>query len=159
MSLTFANLAGFWALLGIPLILAIHFLQRQSKLVTISTLFLLEQMKRESLSGRRFERLRNSIPLWLQLLAILGLTWLLVQPRWVKPESIQRIAIVLDGSASMSAFREPLARKLETELTKLSLVAKTTEYVVLDSRMDGEPIYNGTDVPELLVALQEQLIW
>ena len=155
MSLTFANLAGFWALLGIPLILAIHFLQRQSKLVTISTLFLLEQMKRESLSGRRFERLRNSIPLWLQLLAILGLTWLLVQPRWVKPESIQRIAIVLDGSASMSAFREPLARKLETELTKLSLAAKTTEYVVLDSRMDGEPIYNGTDVPELLVALQD----
>ncbi|NNE90460.1 MAG: hypothetical protein HKN23_02335, partial [Verrucomicrobiales bacterium] len=155
MSITFANLAGFWALLGIPIILAIHFLQRQSKLVTITTLFLLEQMKRESVSGKKFERLRNSIPLWLQLLAVLILTWLLVQPRWVKPESIQRIAIVLDGSASMSAFREPLAENLEKELAKLATAAKTTEFVVLDSRMDSEPVYNGTDLQELVTALND----
>ncbi len=155
MSLTFANIAGFWALLGIPLILAIHFLQRQSQLVTISTLFLLEQMKRESVSGRKFERLRNSIPLWLQLLAVLGLTWLLVQPRWVKPESIQRIAVVLDGSASMSAFREELSTKLDETLAELSTAAQTTEYVVLDSRMDGEPVYNGTELPALIEALKE----
>ncbi|MCB1229998.1 MAG: VWA domain-containing protein [Verrucomicrobiae bacterium] len=153
MNLTFANLAGFWALLGIPAILAIHFLQRQSQVVTISTLFLLDQMRRESVSGRRFERLRSSIPLWLQLLAVLLLTWMLVQPRWMRPDSVQRIAIVLDSSASMSAFRENLANSLKKELEQLSGTAVRTEYVAIDSQVTGQPIYSGTEIPELLASL------
>ncbi|MGB0775204.1 MAG: hypothetical protein ACPGUY_05125, partial [Akkermansiaceae bacterium] len=44
----------------------IHFLQRRAKVETISTLFLLRQTQRESTSGRRFDRLVNSVPLWLQ---------------------------------------------------------------------------------------------
>lgn len=153
MSLTFANLAGFWALLGIPAILAIHFLQRQSQVLTISTLFLLDQMRRESVSGRRFERLRTSIPLWLQLLAVLLLTWMLVQPRWMRPDSVQRIAVVLDSSASMSAYRESINDQLLRELRKLSGAAFRTEYVVLDSQIAGEPLYSGTEIGELLEAL------
>ena len=155
MSLTFANLAGFWALLGIPLVLAIHFLQRQSQVVTISTLFLLDQMRRESVSGRRFERLRSSIPLWLQLLMVLLLTWLLVQPRWIRPDSVQRIAVVLDSSASMSAFKQNLEEGLNRELQKVGQSAFRTEYVAIDSRLAGEPIYNGTEMPELIEAVRE----
>lgn len=157
MSLTFANLAGFWALLGIPAILAIHFLQRQSQILTISTLFLLDQMRRESVSGRRFERLRSSVPLWLQLLAVLLLTFILIEPRWVQPDSVQRIAVVMDSSASMSTatFRENLERELKRELGDLSRIAVHTEYVVLDSQIAGEPIYNGTDVEELMVQLAD----
>lgn len=155
MSLTFANLAGFWALLGIPAILAIHFLQRQSQVLTVSTLFLLDQMRRESVSGRRFERLRSSVPLWLQLLSVLLLTWLLVQPRWLRPDAVQRIAVVLDSSASMGAFRENLTEQLRTELSELSDAAHRTEYVILDSQVAGQPIYNGTEMLELLAAIEE----
>lgn len=153
MSLTFANLAGFWALLGIPAILAIHFLQKQSQTLTISTLFLLEQMRRESVQGRRFERLRSSVPLWLQLLSVLVLTWMLVQPRWVRPDSVQRVAVVLDASASMSAFREPLAAALRRDLDRLARAARRTEYAVIASQDSGQPIYNGTSVDELLRAV------
>lgn len=157
MSVTFANLAGFWALLGIPAILAIHFLQRQSQVLTISTLFLLDQMRRESVSGRRFERLRSSVPLWLQLLAVLLLTFILVEPRWVQPDSVQRIAVVLDSSASMSTvtYRENLDRELRKELEDLSRIAVHTEYVVLDSQVAGQPIYNGTEIVELMAAIRE----
>jgi hypothetical protein len=155
MSVTFANLAGFWALLGIPAILAIHFLQKQSQLLTISTLFLLEQLRRESVSGRRFERLRSSIPLWLQILAVLILTWMLVQPRWVRPDSVQRIAIVLDSSASMSAFRDNLEKQLRTELNRLAQAARRTEYAVIDSQVAGQSIYSGTAIDDLMKALAE----
>ena len=105
--LTLGNLLGLWALLGIPAVIAIHFLQRKSQRVTVTTLFLLRQMRRESETGNRLERLRSSIPLWLQLVMVLMLTWLLVQPRWLKEDAVRRVAIVLDSSASMQAYREP----------------------------------------------------
>ncbi|MCP5550435.1 MAG: BatA domain-containing protein [Akkermansiaceae bacterium] len=155
MSFTLANLAGLWALLGIPAVLAIHFLQRQSRVETVSTLFLLDQLRRESVSGRRFERLRSSIPLWLQLLLVLILTWLLVEPRWVRPDSVRRIAVVLDGSASMSAFRGRLAAELSGELGKPGPAGLRTEYVVLDSRTAGEPVYNGSSLTDMLAAIAE----
>src|SRR6266852_6859515 len=104
-ALTFANPWGFLALLGVPAILAIHFLQRESRRVVSSTVFLLEQLSPVSARGRRIERLRNSIPLWLQLLAVLLLAWLLAQPRWLRKDSTQRVIAVLDSSVSMTAFR------------------------------------------------------
>ena len=66
-----ANPLGLLALLGIPTILAIHFLQRKAREIPVSTLFLLDQTRREAASGRRFDRLIPSIPLWMQLLAVL----------------------------------------------------------------------------------------
>ena len=78
MSLTLANTWGLWALLGLPAVVAIHFLQRRNRRMPATTLFLLEQMRRESRTGNRFERLRTSVPFWLQLLMVLLLTWQLV---------------------------------------------------------------------------------
>src|SRR5688572_5754994 len=66
-----AHPAALWCLLGLPVVLAIHFLQRRSRKEVVTTLFLLQQMRRESETGNRFERLRPSIPLWLQLLMVL----------------------------------------------------------------------------------------
>jgi hypothetical protein len=88
---TFGNPAGFLALLAIPAILAIHFLQRESRRVATSTLFLLEQLAPESAEGRHFERLRNSMPLWMQLAAACLATWLLADPRWVRPDAAQHV--------------------------------------------------------------------
>ncbi|HYF36318.1 MAG TPA: BatA domain-containing protein, partial [Prosthecobacter sp.] len=60
MGLSFANPAAAWCLLGIPVVLAIHFLQRRSRRQVITTLFLLDQMRRQSETGNRIERLRAS---------------------------------------------------------------------------------------------------
>jgi hypothetical protein len=152
--LIFNNPAGFWALLAIPAILGIHFLQRKSIVLPISTLFLLDQMQRESVSGRRVERLRSSIPLWLQLLMALLLTWILVQPRWMEKSSVQRIVVVLDSSLSMQAFRSKLTADLPVQLEKLASLVQTTDYVLMESLVDEDTLYHGTSLSEFTTALK-----
>lgn len=152
--ISFNNPAGFWALLGIPIILAIHFLQRKSVILPISTLFLLDQLQRESVSGKRIERLRSSIPLWLQILMALLLTWLLIQPRWLEKSRVQRVVVVLDASASMLAFKEKLKLELPEELGRLSNLATTSEYVAMSSLLEEEHIYRGTSLADMEKALK-----
>ena len=125
--LTLTNPAGLWALLGIPAVLAIHFLQRQAVIIPVSTLFLLEKTQRESASGRRLDRLMNSVPLWMQLLGVLLLTWLLAEPRYQKARSTQRVAIVLDSSASMAVIKDKLKEKLIASLPDLQGPATALE--------------------------------
>ncbi|BCX50030.1 VonWillebr and factor type A domain-containing protein [Haloferula helveola] len=153
--LTLANPAGLWALLGIPAVLAIHFLQRQAKNLPISTLFLLEKTQRESISGRRFDRLMNSVPLWMQLLAVLLLAWVLSEPRYQKARSTQRVAVVLDGSASMSVFREELKEELLEVLPDLQGPASVLELVVMESGSLHQRLYGGDSIEDAVAALDE----
>jgi hypothetical protein len=151
---TFGNLAGFLALLAIPAILAIHFLQRESRKVTSSTLFLLEQLAPESAQGRRFDRLRNSVPLWLQLAAALITTWLLVDPRWVRPDAAQHVMMVLDSTVSMTAFRNELMQALDEDTANLDHAAAHTEWQVLESDPVRPTIYSGPSRDALLAAVR-----
>lgn len=155
MPVFFSNPLGFWALLGIPIVLAIHLLQRHSRRIPTSTLFLLQILERESLQGRRIDRIRSSVPLWLQLLAVLVLTWLMVEPRWPREQSVQRIVLVLDNSASMAAFRETLDENLRRELSPLAREAKTTEYTLIQTSGSGAPLYRGTSLEEMTASLQD----
>ncbi len=152
----FANPAGLWALLGIPAVLAIHFLQRRARELPVTTLFLLAKTQRESASGRRFDRLMNSVPLWMQLLGVLLLAWILAEPRYQRPQSTQRVAVVLDGSASMSVFREPLMQALREQLPPLRGAAATLELTVLESTPGRERLYHGVSIEDALAALE---IW
>jgi Aerotolerance regulator N-terminal len=153
--LSFGNPLGFLALLGLPAVVAIHFLQRRARLLRVSTLFLLQQLHRESQGGPRFERLRASIPLWLQLLAVLLLTWLMVEPRWLAQNSVQQVVVVLDGSASMSVSRSRMERELPKALETLSRAAAITEFYLLDSRRDAGHLYHGNRAGELMEAARK----
>lgn len=143
MPFVFANPAGFWALLGIPAILLIHFLQRQSRSLSISTLFLLERIDRRSLKGRKVDRLRNSIPLWLQLLCVLVLTWLLTEPRWLRGNAIHPIVFVVDSSASMEALRTEAADAIAKETASFSRSSGEIALTVMESHPDGETIFSS----------------
>ena len=154
-NLILTNLHGLWALLAIPLIVLIHFLQRRAKVQLVSTLFLLRQTQRESTSGRRFDRLVNSVPLWLQILAVLLLTWLLVQPRYVKAKSTQRIAIVLDSSASMRVFKDGIPTVIKQEIPRLQGNAANVEIWLLESDPSKPKIYQGSSTDDLLKALEK----
>ena len=153
--LSFASPLGFLALLGIPVVLAIHFLQRRSRVETVSTLFLLESLMRESAAGGRVERIRNSLPLWLQLLAVCLLAWLLAGPRWTAKESVARVVLVLDSSASMSAFKEEMVTAVEGQLEKLGRAASRSEYIALDSAQAEERVFQGETLGELVTRLEE----
>ena len=148
------NPAGLWALLGIPAILAIHFLQRQAKVVPVSTLFLLEKTQRESASGRRFDRLMNSIPLWMQLLAVVLLAWLLAEPRYQKPRSTQRVAIVLDSSASMAVFKDALKDAFTEQLPPLRGAASTLEITLIETTTGSARLYAGESVEEVVAVIE-----
>jgi Aerotolerance regulator N-terminal len=152
---SFANPAGLWALMGVPAIIAIHFLQRKAQILPISTLFLLEKSQREAVTGRNFDRLISSIPLWMQILSALILTWLISEPRFAVARSTQRIAIVVDDSASMAAFKEDLLNSLEKNLPALQGMASEVEYTVLPSTPSTARIYAGRDLSKLIEALRE----
>ena len=65
----FTNTTAFWALLAIPLITAIHFLQHKTKTQATATLFLLEALAPEAHEGNAWDRLRISRSFWMQILA------------------------------------------------------------------------------------------
>ncbi|HWB58032.1 MAG TPA: BatA domain-containing protein [Chthoniobacteraceae bacterium] len=153
MNLTFANPAGMWALLGIPAIVLIHFLQTKSRRVYASTLFLLDPLAKESTGGSKIERLRNSVPLWLQLLAVLLLAWLLSAPRWIKADSTQSVVVVLDSSMAMRAFQDNLNKMLPERLRELSKAAAKTDWVVMETDLTRPAIYSGGNVEALAEAL------
>lgn len=151
----FANPLGLLALLAIPAILAIHFLQRKSITLPVSTLFLLERTQREAVSGRRFERLIPSVPLWMQLLAVILLTWFLAEPRFQKDNSVQRVAIVIDASASMQVFKQDAIEALKSHLPDLQGSASSMEVTLLSSLPITDRIYSGSSTEELISALED----
>ncbi len=150
----FANPLGLLTLLAIPAILVIHFLQRKSITIPISTLFLLDRTQREATSGRRFERLIPSIPLWMQILAVLLLAWFLSEPRFKKENSIQRVAIVVDSSASMTVFKDEAIAALRAAIPDLQGTASNLELTLLPSAPGTDRIYVGTSTQELLASLE-----
>jgi hypothetical protein len=155
LKLILANPAGLWALLAIPAILLIHFLQERSRRVRVSTLFLLERVKPESVGGARFERLRNSVPLWMQLIAALLLSWMLAEPRWIKEDSRQTVVVVLDSSASMSAFTKETQHLLQKKLGAWLRSAAHTEWHLLESDPRKPTLYAGAELSLLLDALEK----
>ncbi|RYD41042.1 MAG: hypothetical protein EOP85_13305 [Verrucomicrobiaceae bacterium] len=146
---TLANPLGLLALLGIPAVLAIHFLQRKAVELPVSTLFLLERTRRDAASGRRFERIIPSIPLWMQLLAVLLLAWFLAEPRIRKSGSVQRVALVLDTSASMGVFKKEAVARLMAALPGFQGPASALELTVMESAPSRPRLYAGSSLEEL----------
>ena len=151
--MNFANPAAAWALLAVPAVLAIHLLQRRPREQTVSTLFLWEAAAARSLGGRRLDRLRRSASLWLQLLAAGLLAFLLMGPRRLSEDSVQKVAVVLDSTASMSAFRARAEAALVRRARALEGRAGRTEWVLLESTLRQPALYAGSDTGALLGAL------
>jgi hypothetical protein len=151
---TFANPAGFWALAGVPAILAIHFLQQRARRAVTSTWFLIEPFAPRSVGGRTWERLRSSRALWLQLLAALVTTWLFTEPRWPRAESAQTVVVVLDASTSMEAFRPAALRAAQHELGAAEGLAARTTWVIITTDSRQPPLYRGPEHAAALAALE-----
>lgn len=151
--LHFANPLALWALFALPVILAIHCLQERARRVRVSTLFLLERVAPESASGARFERLRNSLPLWLQLIAAALIAWLLAEPRWVRADSVQTVVVMLDSSASMSAFKDETKTALNRTLGTWARNAAKTQWHLISSDTQQATLYSGSQLDEALASL------
>ena len=153
--LVFANPLGLLALLGIPVVLAIHLLQRRAVEVPVATMFLLEKIMHEPSVGRRFDRLLPSLPLFLQLLAVLVAAWVLAGPSFPREGSVARVAVVVDSSASMWPFRERALEALDDALPRLQGTAVDIELTVLDADPRVPMLFAGTSVAGLTAHLRE----
>ena len=145
----FANPWGALALLGLPIVVAIHCLQQKSRTLRISTLFLLERLAPDSKQGRRITWLRSSIPFWLQILGVLLVTWLLLEPRWLQTNSVQRVMLVLDSSMSMQAFRDDLTAHLSPRLQSLAALSPHTYWTLIETDPTKPTLYEGLDLNAL----------
>lgn len=159
MGISFANPAALWALLGIPALVLIHFLQSRSAPREISTLFLLESLKEEEQKGAVISYFRNSAQFWLQVLAVLWLALLLAQPRWLRRESVQTVAVVLDDSLSMQAFRDAALPEIAQALQQVRAGAAQTEWLLLRSDSLAPPLYQGRELSPLLDAIAAWRPW
>lgn len=103
--MTFVNPWGLLALLAVPAIIVIHLYQRRFPTLVVSGLHLWSVETRQSLPGRRREKLPVSTSLILECLAALLLALLLAGPRIGEANRVPHLVVVLDDSASMSARR------------------------------------------------------
>ena len=150
--MSFANPLGLLALLGVPALLAIHLLRVRARRLSASTLFLLPASRVVTEGGRHFHRLRSTPLLWVQLAAVALLAWLLAEPRWLRADSTRRVVLVVDVSASMSAFEKSLPEALRESVDRLARTASRTEWVVLASDPREKTLYSGSSADEAIAA-------
>jgi Aerotolerance regulator N-terminal len=153
-SLAFGNPTGFLALFALAGVVLVHLLRARARRVSASTLFLVEEKPTPTRSGRVLARLRATPLFWLQIFAVALLTWVLVEPRWLRDDSTLRVVLVVDGSASMSAFGDELDRALETSLPRVARASATTEWIVLASDPTERTLYSGSSLEEALGAVR-----
>ena len=146
------NPLGLLALLGVPAVLTIHLLRVRARRIQASTLFLLPAYESVTEGGRRLERLRSTPLLWAQLAAVALLTWILVEPRWLREDSTRRVVLVVDASASMSAFENVLSDTLRENVDRLARAASKIEWVVLASDPREKMLYSGSSAGEAIAA-------
>ncbi len=136
----FLNPLGLLALLAIPIILGLHFFRQQKKSRRVGGLHLWDFARIATPAGRRFERLRNSLPLLYQLLAALLVALLLAGLDFPIKNSARHFSIIIDDSVSMQARVDGsvAARRAVDELTewaqpgdRFTVVAASNRPVVL----------------------------
>ena len=145
----FANPWGALALLGIPVVIAIHCLQQKSRLLQVSTLFLLERLAPDSKEGSRFTWMRSSLAFWLQIVSVLILSWLLLDPRWLEANSMQRVVLVLDSSISLRAFTGDIGERTTPRLRALESLAPHTYWTLLETDPSRPLLYEGMSLDAL----------
>ncbi|MBI4641571.1 MAG: VWA domain-containing protein [Candidatus Tectomicrobia bacterium] len=119
--MSWANPRSFLFLSFIALVVLLHILRLRRKDVTVSTLFLWDQVLRESRASSRLSRLLINIPLILQILALVALTFGLAEPFMIqKVPQRGDIILIMDTSASMKSrgkkgtkFEEAKQRAME----------------------------------------------
>ena len=123
----FANPWGLLALLALPTIIVIHLYHRRFPPLVVAGLHLWTSETRQTIAGRRREKLPVSASLLLELAAAMLLTVVLSEPHYAGLSDAVHLVAILDNSASMSAkpasgglsFRDSAINQLENRASRL----------------------------------------
>jgi hypothetical protein len=95
---------AFSLLLLIPILILLHNIRTRRREATVSSLFLWEQVLKESSRRFRLKKILRNLSLLLQILATLLLVAALAQPAYLKSSAEKKnVVILLDTSASMKS--------------------------------------------------------
>jgi len=110
--MSLANPAALWLLAAVPLVLLLHMYRVQRREVRVTTLSLWEAVDDRRGSPRpAWLRLRPSVSLGLQLLAVVAAALAIANPLWSTTQSgWPRVVMIVDTSASMHATDVPEGR-------------------------------------------------
>lgn len=97
----FLNPWGWLGLLALPAIVALHFFRRRYQTKSAATVMFWQQLREADTQGRTRKPIRNSVSLWLQLLAATLLTLLLAGPQTLKSTREKELLIILDSAYSL----------------------------------------------------------
>lgn len=99
-----ANLAALGFLAIVPVVVALYLLKLKRREVVVSSTLLWRKSLQDTVANAPFQRLRNNLLLYLQLLALLLLVAALARPYFSRISlGEQRRVVLLDTSASMQA--------------------------------------------------------
>ena len=137
--------ALFFGLLAIP-ILALYLLRVRGRERRVSSTFLWRHVVHDIEANTLWQRLRPSLLLLLQLLALAALVFALAGPYFLRASSIERdLILVLDASASMQASDVSPSRFEQARQEALGLIDQLPQ-------SNLATVIRMGDVPEVLVA-------
>ena len=147
--MTFLSISFLWVLLGIPLVIILHFVRLRPKKTQVSAIFLWQRAKNLTSSQRRFT------PTWLLLLQVLFIAFTalaLAQPR-LTVETLERV-LIIDASASMAA-KDSEGQRLARATTQAESLFKGAKVALVRAGLDATVLRDLTDNHvELKKALQ-----
>lgn len=153
--IAFNTLSGLCALVGIPLILLIHFLQKKTNRVLTSTSFLVKRLPLEEVKGSKFSHLRPSWPLLLQIISVAIITILLLDPHTPQIGMVNRVVLLMDSSVSMRPFKKQTIEALRLQIPNLMHSTLPTEWIVSESGGHHRLIYSGASDHKLLSTIEQ----
>ena len=99
----FFNVLGLISLIAVPAVIILHMLKRKQKDVHIPSTFLWERAADTSVQSKPWQKLKKSIPLILQIVAVTSLGLAASRPYISAFGKAYNYVVVIDASASMSA--------------------------------------------------------
>jgi hypothetical protein len=102
--MTFYSPWGFLALIGVPIIIILYLLKQQHEDLTVSSLYLWEEVIKDLEANAPWQKLKKNILMILQIIAVILLALALAKPYLSNLESnIQNVVVVIDTSMSMQS--------------------------------------------------------
>lgn len=99
--MNFFNPLGFLGLLSLPVIILLYTVKQKSKIKQVSSLYLWEKIRTDKSGTSFFQKLKNNLFLYLNLLAALLITLALTEAYIHRSVTSENLVIVIDNSLTM----------------------------------------------------------
>ena len=146
------SIQSMWPLLflfGIPLIIVLYLLKQQAVDHVFSSNMLWQEIYKNLEAKTPFDKLRQNILLYLQILVVLLLVFAMMGPVWKHGGSSRQAVFVMDTSASMKYEYKEKENRLQHSIAlakkQLDSLEQGTQITILSCAQESSLVYQGED--------------